>query len=139
MPAPVDLSDFLPFQMAVVSQRLAQALSAESGLPAPEWRILMSLPAHAPCSSGELCALTSMDPARVSRAQARLLESGLIAAVQDDRDRRRLVVTLTAKGRDEAERLSVLARKAENAFLAALEPPERDRFRAAIALLYSRI
>ncbi|MBF9029386.1 MarR family transcriptional regulator [Rhodobacterales bacterium HKCCE3408] len=136
---PIDLSGFLPFQMAIVSGRLFQRLIADAGLQLPEWRIMMVLPRHEPCSSNDLSILTSMDAARVSRAQRRLESLNLIRVVQDQEDRRRLVVTLTEDGRDEARRLTDIARMAEDRLLVGLDSGARDDLRMAMTSLFARL
>ena len=95
---PFDLSDFLPFQMSVIASRTFQRIMEDTGLQVPEWRIMMALPAHQPCSSHDLCILTAMDAARVSRAQRRLEDLEMISAVRPTNDRRRLVRAAPGNG-----------------------------------------
>lgn len=135
----IDLESFLPFQMAIVANRVFQRLVAEAGLQLPEWRIMMVLPKHEPCSSNDLSILTSMDAARVSRAQRRLESLGLIDVIQDQEDRRRLVVTLTETGRDEGERLTALAAASEDRLLGDLPPDAQTCLRGAMGHLFTRL
>ncbi|MEM6388577.1 MAG: MarR family winged helix-turn-helix transcriptional regulator [Pseudomonadota bacterium] len=135
---PLDLTAFLPFQMAIVSSRLFQRMMSEAGLQLPEWRIMMALPRHAPCSSNDLCVLTAMDAARVSRAQRRLDELGMIEVIQDQEDRRRLVVTLTDRGQEESDRLNDLARDAEDQMFGNMSEYDQDTLRSALTSLYAR-
>jgi DNA-binding MarR family transcriptional regulator len=136
---PFDLTDFLPFQMSVIAGRVFQRIIQSAGLQVPEWRILMALPAHQPCSSHDLCALTAMDAARVSRAQRRLEDLEMISVARDSDDRRRLVVQLSDKGTEEVVRLRFAAREAESAMLDALDPEDRANLRTAVGALYSRL
>ena len=136
---PFDLTDFLPFQMSVIASRTFQRIIHAAGLQVPEWRIIMALPAHQPCSSNDLCALTSMDAARVSRAQRRLEELEMICVVRDTTDRRRLVVQLSDKGTDEVTRLRFAAREAERTMLDELGPEDRVNLKTAIGGLYDKL
>jgi DNA-binding MarR family transcriptional regulator len=136
---PFDLSDFLPFQMSVIAGRVFQRIIQSAGLQGPEWRILMALPAHQPCSSHDLCTLTAMDAARVSRAQRRLEDLEMISVERDSDDRRRLVVQLSDKGTEEVARLRYAAREAESIMLDELGPEDRANLRTAIGTLYSRL
>lgn len=136
---PFDLSDFLPFQMSVLAARAFQHIMRAADLQAPEWRIMMALPAHQPCSSHDLCALTSMDAARVSRAQRRLEDLEMISVVRDDADRRRLVVQLSEKGTEEVARLRYVAREAESIMLDDLCPEDRANLKTAMGELYGRL
>lgn len=136
---PFDLTDFLPFQMAVIAGRAFQRIMQAAGMQVPEWRILMALPAHQPCSSHDLCNLTSMDAARVSRAQRRLEDLDMIRVVRDSGDRRRLVVQLTDKGTQEVGRLRYAAREVESSLLDDLGPEDRANLKTAIGDLYARL
>jgi DNA-binding MarR family transcriptional regulator len=110
-----------------------------AGLQVPEWRIMMALPAHQPCSSHDLCSLTAMDAARVSRAQRRLEDLEMISVVRDSEDRRRLVVQLSDKGTEEVTRLKYAAREVESSMLDDLGPEDRANLKTAIGDLYSRL
>jgi len=136
---PFDLSDFLPFQMSVIASRTFQRIMEDTGLQVPEWRIMMALPAHQPCSSHDLCILTAMDAARVSRAQRRLEDLEMISVVRDTNDRRRLVVRLSDKGDEEVSRLKFAAREVESSMLQQLGPEDRASLKTAIGGLYDRL
>lgn len=134
-----DLGDYLPFQMSVIANRVFQRVMEDAGLQVPEWRIMMALPSNQPCSSHDLCILTAMDAARVSRAQRRLEDLDLISVIRDKADRRRLVVRLSAKGCEEVLRLKTAARDAESDLIDALGPEDRTQLRTAISEIYERI
>ena len=136
---PFDLSDFLPFQMSVIASRTFQRIMEDTGLQVPEWRIMMALPAHQPCSSHDLCILTAMDAARVSRAQRRLEDLEMISVVRDTNDRRRLVVRLSDKGDEEVSRLKCAAREVESTILEQLGPEDRASLKTVVGGLYDRL
>jgi DNA-binding MarR family transcriptional regulator len=133
---PFDLTDFLPFQMSVIAGRVFSSILDSAGLQVPEWRIMMALPAHQPCSSHDLCILTAMDAARVSRAQRRLEDLQMISVVRDKDDRRRLVVKLSDKGAMEVSRLRNAARDIETRLLGGLGPEDRANLKTTINELY---
>ncbi|MGP1356851.1 MarR family winged helix-turn-helix transcriptional regulator [Roseicyclus sp.] len=134
-----DLGEYLPFQMSVIASRVFQRVMEEAGLQVPEWRIMMALPANQPCSSHDLCILTAMDAARVSRAQRRLEDLQLISVIRDKTDRRRLVVRLSTKGLQEVLRLKTAARDAENDLLDSLGPEDRAQLKTAIGEIFAQI
>ncbi|WP_284263526.1 MarR family winged helix-turn-helix transcriptional regulator [Roseicyclus amphidinii] len=136
---PFDLSDFLLFQMSVIASRAFQRIMEDTGLQVPEWRIMMALPANQPCSSHDLCILTAMDAARVSRAQRRLEDLEMISVVRDTDDRRRLVVRLSDKGDEEVTRLKFAAREVESKMLQQLGPEDRASLKTAIGGLYEKL
>ncbi|RMA42865.1 MarR family transcriptional regulator [Rhodophyticola porphyridii] len=125
--------------MSVVSTRLFQTIMADSGLQLPEWRIVMALPGNQPCSSNDLCTLTAMDAARVSRAQRRLEELELIEVKPDMADRRRLIVQLSEAGMREFDRLQAAARMAEAELLDDMPPADRARLKSAVARLFNKL
>nr|WP_255599400.1 MarR family transcriptional regulator [Hasllibacter sp. MH4015] len=111
----------------------------DAGFQVPEWRIMMTLPTHQPCSSHDLCILTAMDAARVSRAQRRLEDLDMISVIRDKSDRRRLVVRLSEKGMVEVTRLRSAAHAAESKMLDALGPEDRAQLKTAVSGLYERL
>ncbi|MBF9060961.1 MarR family transcriptional regulator [Rhodobacterales bacterium HKCCSP123] len=125
--------------MSVIAGRAFQRIMEDTGLQVPEWRIMMALPAHQPCSSHDLCILTAMDAARVSRAQRRLEDLDMISVVRDTADRRRLVVRLSDKGDEEVTRLKFAAREVESRILQQLGPEDRASLKTAIGGLYDRL
>lgn len=131
-----DLTDFLPFQMSVIAGRAFQRIMEDAGLQVPEWRIMMALPAHQPCSSHDLCVLTAMDAARVSRAQRRLEDLDMISVIRDKGDRRRLVVRLSDRGSLEVSRLRSAAREVEMEMLGHLGPEDRASLKTTLGDLY---
>ncbi len=134
-----DLAEYLPFQMSVLSNHMFGKVIGDAGLQVPEWRILMALPSHQPCSSQDLCVLTAMDAARVSRAQRRLEDLDMILVIRDKDDRRRLVVRLSERGDKEVARLKSAAQAAESKLLDDLGPEDRARLKTAISALFARI
>jgi len=136
---PLDLSDFLPFQMSVIAARMFGRVMEDAGLQVPEWRIMMALPSHQPCSSHDLCILTAMDAARVSRAQRRLEDLDLISVIRDKSDRRRLVVRLSDRGVEEVTRMQYAAQAAESKLLDELGPEDRAQLKTIIGALFERL
>ena len=134
-----DLSEYLPFQMSVISTRLFTRVIEDAGYQMPEWRIMMALPSNQPCSSHDLCILTAMDAARVSRAQRRLEDLEMISVIRDKSDRRRLVVRLSHRGAEEVSRMKSAAQAAESKMLDALGPEDRAQLKTAINSLFERI
>lgn len=77
------------------------------GLTEAEFRVLtvlFSQPEGAAHPS-ELCARTSQSPANMSRISDVLVERGLITRLSSERDRRRMVLRITAQGEELVRRL----------------------------------
>lgn len=148
MPAPkkkaarLPLQEFIPYKLAVVANRLSQSIGAlfeeRYGIQIPEWRILMALHSCGPLAPNEVVEHTSMDKARVSRAQRRLAELDLIAVRDDPRDGRRLVLFLTRKGTGMCAAIIPAARETEAWFLSVLPAGERQALDRALTRLLAR-
>ena len=96
------LHDFVPYQLSVTAGRMTQAINGmferKYQFQIPEWRILMTLAENGALSAHEVADKSSMDRARVSRAQRRMANLELITVTIDDADRRRTILDLTEKG-----------------------------------------
>lgn len=136
------LNDFIPYKLAVVANRLSQSIGSvfeeRFGIQIPEWRILMALHAHGPTAPNEVVEYTSMDKARVSRAQRRLVDLDLVAVSEDPRDRRRLVLFLTKKGTAICRSIIPEVRQMEQWFLAVLDTRERATLDQTLTRLLDR-
>lgn len=134
-----DLSDFLPYQLAVATSRISRAFAeryrAEFGLSIPEWRVLAHLAQSDAVSVREIHARVDMDKSKVSRAAARLEAAGLIEKRENPEDRRLLDMRLTAKGRDLIARIVPIA-DAYQSELLALIGPHAEGFRSGLQKLY---
>ena len=119
-----NLTEFLPYQLAVVasrvSRRFAERYRAEFGLTIPEWRVLAHLGQSGAVSVREIEARVDMDKSKISRAAARLEGAGLIEKRENAEDRRLLQMTLTPKGRDLMDRLAPIAETYQAELVAAL-------------------
>lgn len=126
------LEDFIPFKLAVVANRISQSIGhlfeTRFNIQMPEWRILMALYAYGGMPFYELVARTSMDKARVSRAQRRLADLRMIETRIDANDRRKLLLSISEIGaRMCAEILPAVASR-EAWFLEALNDDEHHQF-----------
>jgi DNA-binding MarR family transcriptional regulator len=134
-----DLSDFLPYQLAVASSRIsrqfAERYKAEFGLTIPEWRVLAHLAQSDAVSVREIHARVDMDKSKVSRAAARLEAAGLIEKRENPEDRRLLDMRLTAKGGALIARIVPIA-DAYQAELMTLLGPDAKGFQTGLHRLY---
>ncbi len=138
----LSLQEFIPYKLAVVANRLSQSIGSlfekKYGIQIPEWRILMALHSCGPLAPNEVVEHTSMDKGRVSRAQRRLVELDLIAASDDPRDGRRLVLFLTRRGAGMCAAIIPAARETESWFLSVLPERERQVLDRALSRLLAR-
>lgn len=133
------LEEFWPFQLGVVANRVSQTIAKiidrKFDLHIPEWRMLVALANHAPCSANDVAQRTSMDRARISRAQQRLVDLKLITANEDPADKRRVVLRLTEQGRDITAALVPDAVRTGQALIEVLDADERRYLQRILAKL----
>ena len=136
------LRDFLPYRIAVLARGISGSLGKkyrDLGITIPEWRLIAHLAEVGACSSGEICARTAMDKAKVNRAVIRLVAAGYVLAGISPHDRRVNVLKLTAKGQKIYERIVPIALDHESSLLAPLSQAELKELVRIIAKLQSRV
>jgi DNA-binding MarR family transcriptional regulator len=125
---PLVLDRFLPYRLSILSNTMSGAIARlyeeRFGLTILEWRIMAVLGLDAPLSANGVCERTRMDKVQVSRAVSRLLEKGLLSRKLADDDRRRSVLSLSAKGRRVYGDIAPLTAEWEARLLDALSPAE---------------
>lgn len=136
------LEDFIPYKLSVVANRVSQSVGklfeTQFNIQIPEWRILMVLYAYRTLVFNEVVDRTSMDKARVSRAQRRLVDLGMVSSVTDPDDGRRVILTLTKAGTKMCGEIIPQAASTEAWFLAALDDEERQQLDQILNKLMAR-
>ena len=126
----LELERFLPYRLSVLSNRLSNAIAksyeTRFQLSVTEWRVIAVLGRFRGLSANEVAERTAMDKVAVSRAVARLLESGRLQRDLHENDRRRSVLELSPAGYEIYEAVAPIALSYESALLEALEPAERE-------------
>jgi DNA-binding MarR family transcriptional regulator len=122
------LDDQVGFILRQVTQRHAGIFAAAFGddLTPMQWAALAKLAERGECSQNLLGRLVSMDVATVKGVVDRLQKRGLADTSADPEDRRRVVVRLTAAGRDLYGASADKALRVTETTLDPLEPAERD-------------
>ena len=138
----IELIDFFPYQLSVVANRVSQSIAKifkeKFDLQIPEWRILVTLYSVDEMSFTEVTDRTSMDKTRVSRAQRRMIDLGLIEAAIDEEDKRKVNLSLTEKGREICREIIPEA-KARDAWLQeVITPEEQKQLEGIMSKLFAR-
>jgi DNA-binding MarR family transcriptional regulator len=136
------LEDFIPYKLSVVANRVSQSIGrlfeTQFNIQMPEWRIMMALYAYDDLVFNEVVDRTSMDKARVSRAQRRLVDLGLINSVNDPTDGRKVILSLTRKGEKMCGDILPEAAQREAWYLAALDDQEHHQLDVILDKLMMR-
>jgi DNA-binding MarR family transcriptional regulator len=136
------LRDFVPYRIAVLARGVSASLGKkyrDLGITIPEWRLIAHLAEVGLCSSGEICARTSMDKAMVNRAVTRLVAAGLVLAGTSGQDRRVNVLKLTPRGQKIYERIVPLALDHEKSLLDPLSATEIKELVRILGKLQSQV
>lgn len=136
-----ELSQFLPYQLAVLAERVSRRLSVEygrtHGLNVAEWRVLVHLMRRRKVSVREIHERVNLDKPRVSRAVTRLEAAGFVEKAAAADDARLVAISLTAKGMRVLDDILPAARDVEASLLAGLSDGERAGLLAAMEKLHS--
>lgn len=132
MPPRFSLSAFLPYRLAVISERMSHRLSVDYGsshdLSVAEWRVLVHLEHSGPVSVREVQAYTNLVKSRASRAVSRLERAGLVEKRASTDDARLVDIALTHIGRAAIADLLHDATQTEARLLADVPKSDLDAF-----------
>lgn len=99
---PFDLTQFFPYRLAVLAERVSLAVSQVYAdrfeLTRAEWRVLAALGANRHMAAKDIGPYSTLDKMQVSRAVARLEQAGYVTREEDARDRRAKILRLTPSG-----------------------------------------
>ena len=137
------LSDFLPYQLAVLadgaSRLLADAYAEQAKLTIPEWRVLAMISELDPAAARDVVARTPMDKMTVSRAVVSLESKGLISRAPSETDRRSSLLRLTSDGAVRFARVAELALEQETRMLAVLTEAEKETLSKLVLKLSAHV
>jgi DNA-binding MarR family transcriptional regulator len=111
--------------LVAVAARSLAGVAEEVTLP--QYRALVVLASRGPQGVGPLAAALGVAPSTATRMVDRLARKGLVRRRTSSRDRRQVVLTLTAAGRRLVEDVTERRRAEIAAVMAAIPPERRDR------------
>ena len=137
-----DLNDYIPCQLATVSQGIIRALAAlfeeRYGTSLPEWKVLAIIRETPGLSAVAVARRAQMDTVAVSRAVTKLLDRGLVSRELDSEDRRRSVLGISEAGLELHDEIAPLAAELETSLLEDLTDEEKLVFAKALNALQSK-
>ena len=126
------LSSFLPYRLAVLSERVSRRLSVEyektHGLSVAEWRVLVHLQRCGKVSVREIHNCVNLEKPRVSRAVSRLETAGLVQKVPGEIDGRLVAISLTDAGWTALKDILPAATAVEKRLLSGLSRDDLEAF-----------
>jgi DNA-binding MarR family transcriptional regulator len=127
--APIELENFLPYRLSILSNTVSQAIADDYqqryDIGVTEWRVMAVLARFDGLSAREVAECTAMDKVAVSRALSRLVASGRVSRSIHIDDKRRSVLGLTEAGWAIHDDVAPMARARERQLLAKLDAEER--------------
>jgi DNA-binding MarR family transcriptional regulator len=121
-------SGFLMARLGMAFKAKALAKIDEEGFEAHHYSLLAILGEGSRETQATIADALSLDPSRLVALLDTLEERGLVARQRDPQDRRRHVVSITADGQSQLERLRSIAREVEDEFMAPFDAEERAKF-----------
>ena len=138
----MDLEHFIPYRLSVLANTVSAALAGvyalKFGLTIPQWRVIAVLARVPGLSAADVAERTAMDKVAVSRAVMGLTRAGRVRRALAASDKRRSVLSLTARGQAVYRRIVPLALAYERRLLAELSPAEQSQFETLLLRLQKR-
>jgi DNA-binding MarR family transcriptional regulator len=138
---PLQLENFLPHRLNVLSSLVSQALTrvyGEYGIGIPEWRVLVSLGQFGVMTGKAIGARTHMHKTKVSRAVAQLERRKFLTRRANRADLREAFLSLTPAGRTVYEELAPRALEFTERLSEVVSAADRAAFDRAVAQLTER-
>ena len=135
-----NLSKFLPYRLAVISERVSRRLSVDyersHGISVAEWRVLVHLQWQGTVSVREIQDYTNLEKSRVSRAVKRLEAIGLVQKKPSEVDARLVEIALTEDGLRALAEIIPVATEVETRLLKELPKTDLETFFRVIEHLH---
>ena len=131
-PTLLALPSYLAGSVARLGNASLVAVLKDHDLRLPQFAVLVALSDFGPLAPHEIATRLQADRSHISAYVEALVNRGWVARVQDDTDRRRVSVELTAEGRQRVAELSASAAASEQALLGSLTREECDTLRSLL-------
>jgi DNA-binding MarR family transcriptional regulator len=120
-----DLADAVLTASRVLVAVAARSLAAEVSVSLPQYRALVVLASRGSQRPVDLAQALSVDPSTATRMCDRLEGKALITRRRDERDRRTVVLDLSATGRKLVDRVTLRRRQEIGQIVTGVDPRER--------------
>jgi DNA-binding MarR family transcriptional regulator len=138
----LDLEHRSFYRLSLLATRINRAIASgyvkNFGRPAHAWKVVTVLGAFGPMSASEINAHTTLEMDKVTRIVDSLIEQGLATRNPDPKDRRKVVIALSARGKRVNAQLEQMIVEMEREFLIVLSRAERETFYNLLDRLQAR-
>ncbi len=135
------IDDYLAYLLARASHLVSRQFHAQlkpRGLPVPVWRVLSSLSDGDGLPVTELAKVTLFKQPTLTKVIDRMSKQGLVERRASERDRRKVLIYITPKGRSQLGDLLERAKQHERDVLAGHNDGEVERLKGALHTLIQR-
>jgi DNA-binding MarR family transcriptional regulator len=126
----LDLEHRITYRFSVISSMVVRAVASMYGpkyrLVPTNWKAMAAIGRYGPMSAKDVCARTTVEPDKVTRAVDRLVALKYVQRTKDADDRRKVVLLLTPAGRRVYEDVETATRRIELLLVNALTAQERE-------------
>lgn len=136
------IADYLPYLLAHASYLISGQFHnylRDTGINVSTWRLLATLSDGDGMTIGDLARIGLYNQPTTTKIVDRLEEAGLVERHQDDKDRRKALVLITAKGRTMVEDLLAAAKRHEAQVTASYTLEEMATLKRVLRTLISRL
>jgi DNA-binding MarR family transcriptional regulator len=138
-----NLSAFLPYRLAVLSERASRRLSAvyerTHGLTVAEWRVLVHLNRCEKVSVREIHNCVNLERSRVSRAVSRLEADGYVVKLPGTDDGRLVEISLSKKGQVALAEILPAALDVEQYLVAGISTQDYETFCSVLEMIHAAL
>ncbi|MDB5535072.1 MAG: MarR family transcriptional regulator [Hyphomicrobiales bacterium] len=111
-----------------INRSVANAYVQKFGRPVHGWKVITLLGRYGPLTASQINGHTTLEMDKVTRIVDSLVTQGVATRDQDKADRRRVIVSLTAKGKRINSQIEQMIGTMEREFLIVLAAKERELF-----------
>ncbi|MGQ9366805.1 MarR family winged helix-turn-helix transcriptional regulator [Azospirillum sp. ST 5-10] len=130
MQEPTSVTDLLTTRLLLLSNTLALYSSRyyrqQFGVTLPEWRVMSIIASRDGTTARDISRALATDKAWVGLSVKSLAERGLLTRSSDTQDSRRVLLSLTTRGRDLHDAIMAVAQRRQRRLLATLPDGAAD-------------
>lgn len=140
--AALNLERRLSYRFSVLASKVIRCVAdmygPNYGLLPSGWKVMAVIGRFEPVSAKEVCAHTTVEPDKVTRAVDRLVQLEFVKRKQDATDGRRVVISLTSLGRKVYADIEDLTRRVERELQKGVSKQDLDTLNNLLCKLEDR-